>query len=132
MSYPEQEWPHKMRLLRIDTQVFCELEGTAKLTKGDFGLLAASVPEEERAHPHIGLSLEWCRGSPQRGFARFVPEVVDWRQLRQAADIPGNPEEQLRLFHEAMMHQMLQEMCANIVGPQENRLVRSSLGVAQV
>ena len=109
LSYPEpeQRWPQKMRLLRMDPFVFADGPRNDWQPEREFGLLVASEFEEERSHPHFGLSLEWCRDSEQRGCARFIPEMVDWWQLRQAAGTPANPEEQLRLFHEAMLHQLL-------------------------
>ena len=47
LSYPDQEWPHKMRLLRIDSEVFREHGGGARpMEQGELGLLAA-VPAEK-------------------------------------------------------------------------------------
>ena len=79
-------------------QVFNRIHGL--LPEPEYGLLVASEFEEEKSHPHFGLSVEWSRDMEQRGCARFLPEIVDWSQMRQAAGCPANPEEQWRLFHE--------------------------------
>ena len=98
LSNPELNWPQKLRLLRIEPFVFAE---AALQREQEFGLLVAPDLETEKSHPHFGVSLEWCRGTQQRGCARFIPEMVDWWQLRQAPSSPQRPEEQLRFFHEA-------------------------------
>ena len=106
LSCPEQLWPSKMRLLRIDPFVFDRGSGDL-LSEKQFGLLVVADPAEEKTSPQFGLSLEWCRDSQQRGFARFLPEAVDWGELRKAPGSPPKPEQQLQDFHEAMLHQML-------------------------
>ena len=73
----------------------------------EFGLLLAPDLGVEKSHSHFGVSVEWCRDSQQRGCARFLPEMVDWSQMKQAPDSPPKPEQELQYFHEAMLHQFL-------------------------
>lgn len=132
LSYPGKEWPLKMRVFRIEVHTLAS--GPCK----DYALLLA-LPEEE--HAYFGLSMEWRRNSEAYGFARFVPYEVDWREMQQAArsemrDPTVKPEELLRLFHEAVLHQLLPGIRPHAAEARERRptaalLVRLACSEAQ-
>ena len=50
LSCPEQQWPNRLRLLRIDTFIFAE-GAQGLLPEPEYGLLVASEFEEEKSHP---------------------------------------------------------------------------------
>ena len=57
LSDPRLKWPQKMRLLRIDSFVFAEVAEDALQPEQEFGLLVAPDIEEEKSHPHFGVSV---------------------------------------------------------------------------